>query len=301
MKLRKQFLLLVGVPTIALLVLAGYSASSLKVEGNNSERFSALAKLSVFTSQTVHELQKERGASAGFIGSRGLKFGSIVSQQRKTTDQKLSALNEHLSSFDETLFAPALGETLSNYRSEYLQLNKKRASVDQLSISVPDQVRYYTGLNTLLLGISDELGRYSPTGEIANTGTAFGTFVQSKERAVLERAILSNAFSQKKFTNGGFRKFTDLVNTQAVYLEVFSSNANPSMLDALVEAQRDASFDDVERMRRMAIDASETGRFTIDPEVWFKTITVKIGKLKEVENLLLDIVLQAAEVQAIQK
>nr|MBP8276837.1 nitrate- and nitrite sensing domain-containing protein [Propionivibrio sp.] len=31
----------------------------------------------------IHELQKERGMSAGFIGSRGSKFGPELAEQRK--------------------------------------------------------------------------------------------------------------------------------------------------------------------------------------------------------------------------
>lgn len=297
LSLRKKFILLVGVPTVALLAMAGFESVSLKAEASIASRFSALAELSEHTSQALHELQKERGASAGYLGSRGSKFGSILSDQRKSADSKISVLSDHLSTFDTAHFEGQFRELLRSLNASLNQLTSMRRSVDQLSIDISDQVAFYTQINAMLLGVSDLLGRYSPTGDIANTSTAFASFIQSKERAGLERASLSTAFSKKNFTEGEYRAFTDLVNTQSVYLEVFNASANPLMRDALDDAQRDQSFGAVERMRTMATQASISGDFTVDPEQWFSTITQKIGRLKEVEDLLLSVVLQAADDQ----
>jgi len=296
--LRKKFFLIVSVPTLALLSMAGIEAVALKAESADANRFASLALLSVDASSALHELQKERGASAGYIGSRGSKFGSILQQQRQETDRKIEVLETQLSTFDDSVFDAVLISTLSSLNTGLSSLSSMRRSVDQLNISVPDQVAFYTSINKDLLRISDALGRYSPTGEIANKGTAFATFLQSKERAGLERAMLSNAFSQKRFAGDSFRKFTDLMNTQTVYLEVFSSSANEAMLKALDEALADSSFESVERMRRLAIDAYQSGEYNVDPEVWFSTITQKIGKLKNVEDMAARLVLETSEKQA---
>ena len=49
-----------------------------------------LTELSVVYSELVHELQKERGMTAGFIGSKDTKFANKLKNQRQNTDQKLS-------------------------------------------------------------------------------------------------------------------------------------------------------------------------------------------------------------------
>ncbi len=46
-----------------------------------------IANLSVKLSNVVHELQKERGASAGYLNSKGKKFNNILSLQKKDTDK----------------------------------------------------------------------------------------------------------------------------------------------------------------------------------------------------------------------
>ena len=37
----------------------------------------------------IHELQKERGTSAGFLGSKGKNFGENLQKQRQLSDEKI--------------------------------------------------------------------------------------------------------------------------------------------------------------------------------------------------------------------
>ncbi len=48
----------------------------------------------------AHELQKERGLSAGFISSRGEKFSDALQSQRKLTDQQFEKFNNLLTQVD---------------------------------------------------------------------------------------------------------------------------------------------------------------------------------------------------------
>ncbi|RUM65198.1 MAG: chemotaxis protein, partial [Sulfurimonas sp.] len=52
----------------------------------------SIVALSIKMSNVLHELQKERGASAGFVGSNGAKFADILPQQYKETDAKIQEL-----------------------------------------------------------------------------------------------------------------------------------------------------------------------------------------------------------------
>jgi methyl-accepting chemotaxis protein len=57
-------------------------------------QMAAISDVSVAASGLVHELQKERGMSAGFIGSRGTKFGDALEKQRKDTDDRRAKLTQ---------------------------------------------------------------------------------------------------------------------------------------------------------------------------------------------------------------
>lgn len=294
---RKKIALLVAVPLVALLATASIEAAFLKAELESSERFAELVELGIKGSQLVHELQKERGASAGFLSSQGQKFGDILSTQRNATDAKLAVFNENLERFDQEQFSLEFQEKMAELRSDMVRLPSMRRSVDALTVEVKQQVAYYTHLNKDLLNISDYLGHYSPTGAIANTATAFSTFLQSKERAGLERAVLSSVFSKQRYDEGVYQRFNNLVTTQEVYLDVFRANADKNMMKLLGDAERDSAFQEVANMRASAIRAYSTGIFDVDPEYWFATITQKIGALKKVEDVLGEVVAAASNEQ----
>lgn len=286
LSLRKKFALLLTVPLLALLALAYGEYARLTVFSAQADQFNQLAKISISASKTVHELQKERGASAGFLGSKGKKFSQILKDQRRASDIRLAEFKQLREGFDPGQYGNEVGDAISLLDSLLIQLPNMRRSVDQQSVLVAEQVRFYTSINTNLLKLSDNLARYSPTGAVGNTSAAFATFLQSKERAGIERAVLSNVFARKIFDDETFAKFTNLVNTQKVYLEVFRTAANKTLLNILDTALQHPSFNSVETMRNQASEGYVSGEFDVDSEYWFTTITQKIGQLKLVEDEL---------------
>lgn len=286
LSLRKKLSLLIGIPMLALIAMATLEGTRLKEAIAEADRFEQLVELGVQGSRVLHELQKERGASAGYLGSSGLKFGQILKRQKLSSDEQLSLFNDINAEFETGMYEPDFAKGLQQLNVLIGQLPPIRRSVENQTISVPEQLGFYTNLNEHLLSLTDNLSRYSPTGTIANTGSAFATFLQSKERAGLERALLSNVFAKNSFGPGSYQQFKDLINTQSVYINVFRTAADVQSLSLLDETMRDASFGQVERMRTIAIEGEINGNFGVNAEEWFATITQKIGKLKSVENEL---------------
>lgn len=282
--IRKKLFFLVGVPILALICLALLESARLWGDYQAAQQYNQVITLSIVASQLTHELQKERGASAGFLGSKGSKFLSTLTKQRQLTDQKIVSYREVVDSVQPALVGAGLADITVEISNGLRQLSSMRKSVDQLSVAVNQQVGYYTDVNTRLLSLADNLARLSPTGAIANTSSAYSTFLQSKERAGIERAVLSNVFGAKKFGEGMYERFMTLVNTQSVYLQVFSTIANQEVLGFLSTAQRDPSFAAVETMRDSARVSALSGEFSVEAQHWFDTITQKIGQLKLVED-----------------
>lgn len=286
LSVRMKLSVLIGIPTIAMLALAVIESGRIMQVLNDSSRFVNLVDLSVEGSHVLHELQKERGASAGYLGSSGLKFGLTLKQQRRLTDERIALFHEFREKFDTIDLEQSTVNDIQEINTLLAQLQAMRNSVDKQSISVNEQLDYYTRLNEQLLGLTDVLAHYSPSGVLANTGTAFTAFLHTKEKAGLERAAISHVFANEGFEPGAYRYLTDLINTQAVYLNVFEAVANSEQKKSLEQASSDASFAQVEKMRSIAIEANEHGNFGVDTENWFETITQKIDKLKVVEDEL---------------
>ncbi len=257
-------------------------ASALKAE---THKILLLADISVKSSTLVHELQKERGASAGFIGSAGSKFVTALPEQRKLTDQMAKAFTDGLAKIDGQL-RPDVMQTLKTASKQLAGLNNIRDEVSSLTISTKKAVATYTEINTRLIEVIAFLPKISSVGEINNADTAYVNFILSKERAGIERAVLASTFAKDEFTNGSLLKLNQLIVEQNTYFERFSSLAINKHKQALEDLKGEAAFVESSRLRKVAIDNAAAGGFGVDPEYWFKVQTQKINHLKQFETML---------------
>ena len=102
------------------------------------------------------------------------------------------------------------------------KLSSMRQRVDQLTVSVQEEVGFYTQLNGRLLSIIDHTANNSSVLQLSNSANAIGSFLQHKERAGIERAVMSNTFATDKFTGALYIKFIALITEQNTYFSNFS-------------------------------------------------------------------------------
>ncbi|MFS1422255.1 methyl-accepting chemotaxis protein [Shewanella sp. 10N.286.48.B5] len=243
----------------------------------------SLSELAVINSALVHELQKERGMSAGFLGSKGQSFAQDLPQQRSMTDQQVS----NFSSIPAADHFPAkISSTLRQIDSQLQQLQSIRRSVDNLSISVAEEVKYYSDLNKTLLSVVDETAMQSTISELSLKLASFGAFLQLKERAGIERAVLSSTFGQQGFKAGGYVKFVTLVAEQNTYAERFSTMATDLALKQFEQDNRSKEVNAVNAIRQIAFSQNAEEIKNQHPEVWFKTSTNRINLLAKFEQYL---------------
>ncbi len=278
MTIKQKLMLISGIIFSVVILFSSKIVYTTWNEYKNIQETEELVKFSIKMSAVLHELQKERGASAGFIGSKGTKFVKILPNQYKSTDIKVAELNEFI----------------KNNPSPLVVLFKKNIDLDArfsirkkvLSLSVPVSipVKFYTGLNK---NIIDTISSFSkrPTDKEIRTGfNSFVVFISAKERAGIERAVLSGVFAQDKFTPKTAAKFTSLVSQQKAFLNLFYHTTDSKMQQAFVALKKHPAFKKVEEYRKIAF--SKRDGFGIDPTVWFKTITKKINQLKKFEDTL---------------
>ncbi|GGN03297.1 methyl-accepting chemotaxis protein [Shewanella xiamenensis] len=240
-----------------------------------------LSELAVTNSNFVHELQKERGMSAGFIGSAGKAFAGKIPSQRQLTDTQL----KYFQSFIENHNLPAVfAPKLRDLNTQLSKLASIRSQVDNLSISVADEVAYYTALNRELLAIVDETAKTGANQEIAIKAAAFSAFLQMKERAGIERAVLSSTFGQAGFMPKVYAKFITLVSEQNSYLERFIALATPNLVDAINRIQNSNEVKDVESLRQIAFDQDNQKIQQQNPEDWFAKSSARIDSLRDFEQ-----------------
>jgi|GEM_PF-4587846 len=74
LRIGRRMLIAAAVPVIGLAAYAGILFSERFGSAREMQRIAALAELAPRISAVVHEMQRERGQSAGFIASKGVSF-----------------------------------------------------------------------------------------------------------------------------------------------------------------------------------------------------------------------------------
>lgn len=279
----KLNLILVLVVTFSIIIL-GLTINKAYNEKIVIERAQSLNILSQKLSLLIHETQKERGASAGFIGSKGNKFTIILPKQRKLTDKRNFQLNSYISTLNLSLFSNELKSEISGFTSDINRINQIRSRVDNLSISLKDEVSYYSKMNEKILNIVSLTAKLADTQELVKALATYTNFLKSKERAGIERAVLSGTFAADKFAPGMFAKWITLVAEQNAFLDSSMAMADNNVKSYYKKIMNSSVVDEVNNMRAIAKNKALNGNFGIDSVLWFQTITKKINLLKKVDD-----------------
>lgn len=288
MSIRNKLILIVTVPAVSLLLLGSAMLFSKSREASAMSNIATLSELAVEMSSLLHETQKERGMSAGYLGSKGTKFGAELREQRKLTDQKISALNLFLDRFDRSQLNKSFLNQLESALGDLDQISAKRKAVSRQTLALPEVLDYYTGLNAAFLDSIGEVTSIESSTDLTNEVAAFVSFLLAKERAGTERAVLANTFASDRFGPGMFEKWISLVTQQDVYMREFQRYASSEAVAYYKEAMSAPCVKEVDAYREIARKSAETGDFDQEPMAWFATTTQKIDLLKEVEDKLSD-------------
>ena len=286
MKIRSRIALALLLPVLGFLVFAGMNVAKQYAASSELTHLQELAHVAPDISDLVHELQKERGNSAGFIASQGgAVFNDRLTAQREATNKVRTHFNEVMDAFDAESFGADFANKLRSARDSVGELDAKRKSVSDLSFTVPDMAKYYTGTITKLLDLVGDMAILSSEVHITDEIAAYVNLLQAKERAGIERAMGAAGFGKGAFAPAVHERFISLIAQQQAFLKGFMLFALPEQQAFYTETLRGEAVDDVERMRKIAIANPHGGDLEgITAGYWFDRITEKIELLKRVED-----------------
>jgi hypothetical protein len=253
--IRARVLFTIALPVLGMLGFASMVAIDSRAKSLEMGRVVELAGVAPFVSGLIHELQKERGASAGYIGSKGgdVTAADLKSQHTLTRDV-LVTFNSTLDDFDLVAFGADLTDRINKARGNVAKLGPERSKVIKFNTTVPKMASYYTGTITSLLEIIHEISGLSTDPKISTATIAYVNLLESKERAGRERAMGAAGFGSGEFQQGIYGKFTSLIATQGSYLDVFNKNASQEQINFYMATVKGPDVDEVSRMRALAIN-----------------------------------------------
>lgn len=224
----------------------------------------------------VHEMQKERGYSAGFIASNGGSFADNLRQQRLDTVAAVARYRAEVS-----LLAGDNSELASELSDRFAALETVRGDVDAFSLSVGEMAAFYTGTINLLLELAYPEAGQSAQDQLRAIASARAFVASAKESAGLERAMGAAGLT------GGFSapiidRFIGLKGAQHALLSQSNSILRrPGWVEQLYETPEYQAITDARLIIR---DGVETGDFSaISGPEWFAISTDWIDLLRQTE------------------
>jgi len=282
----KKIALILMLPVLSLLYLSVTDTLESFRQQKDLSTLQQLTDVAVASSALVHETQKERGLTAKYFGAKSVAAKTNLDNQRKHVDQKSAALKEFLATHDLSLGGQQVQSKLSTALQQLTELSSTRQLVDNNGINLAGALTYYTGLNALFLDLVGYMSHTTHHADLALGVAAYANFLQSKERAGIERAIVANAFAADTISAGNFSRFLSLLAQHNTYLQAFATVASEQQLQLLKNTLQGASVNEVQRLREVLIDKHESGGFAVDANHWFDTATQKINLLKKIEDQL---------------
>src|SRR5712692_695492 len=184
----KRIILVVLLPMLGML---GLSAEILLTKQRQAAEMVKLAQLSSYATDIgglVHELQKERAISTGYVSSRGEKFKSEFEAQRNLTTAKRAAFERALGTLDLRSFDAGFVRKSEAAKAAVAKLDSARQQSTSLAVAPADNVKFYT---TTIAGLLDNVGEIAVAikhNEVPRAIMGFVNLMQGKERSGQERA-----------------------------------------------------------------------------------------------------------------
>ncbi|MCD6459084.1 methyl-accepting chemotaxis protein [bacterium] len=238
--------------------------NNLSIAKNTSQQIILAEKMS----GTVHELQKERRLSVGYLASKAKKDKDKVEYQREKSNAKI----EDLKSIDD------------NTASFYSQLLNVRKQVDNNLLQPFEALNEYTEIiNTLLNGV-ETLVNITEEADVKDILFAQLNFISAKDQMGQIRAILNATFTKNKFTSKMFTKYSYLTASYYDHINTFLSFTSHAVHQYYDNEFHGKAIDNTKEMIEIAFNKANKGGFGLPPKSWWKNSTATIDKLKKIED-----------------
>ena len=284
---------MVSVPLLALLYFSISDVIQKNAIAAQMHQVNMNIELGIKASNLVHELQKERGMTAGYLGSNGKSFADRLPGQRALVDERYAELQEFVSANYDMVKVLEEQPRFQQGNRAMDSIAQLRSRVTSLNIPAAEAIGFFTRTNADYLSINSIIAGETIRADISAHVSAYVNFLQGKERAGIERAVLSNVFARDAFTPALHQKFLQLVAVQQSFHETFLQFATAKFKKLYEQTVTGEYVTTTESMRKVAMSKQEG--FGIRSGDWFNAQTGKINLLKEVEDGLASMLLEEAD------
>jgi hypothetical protein len=274
--IRRRVARILALPAVVVLVLLGVVAARQYQDLRAARATSESVTLTLGVQSLVHELQTERGITAGVLGGNP-SFRNESAPARARTDGQRSALARQLGSG---------GEGSAAVRTALQQLDglpTVRAATDSGAAGRAATFDFYTARIDALSAADVGLDR--TTDERLRRGaTALQALGDATEALAQERAFLNGVFSAGGFAPGEYVRFASMRASEQVALDRFGRFATADQKASLRYALSTGAAQETQYFEQVAVSAADGHHLVVNPQSWWSGLTTVLDDLNQLQQ-----------------
>ncbi|MBI2306651.1 MAG: EAL domain-containing protein [Rhodocyclales bacterium] len=256
---------------------------------DNALAASRWANISGEASELAHELQKERGLSSGMLASKHSLFTSALLEQRERTDVVLAHVRATLGELPQ--WEPSIEPLAALTDGTLAALEERRKQIDQDRVRRDEAVAYYTQAIAALFELLARTLGSGQQGDLIRQQIAFVAFLQAKEMAGLERALITAVLSSQEFSENERLELQRIKSIEETRLQQFVQLAD----DEAVQGFHALTLEPYVAAANLVRESIFVDASVYDAKSWFNVATRKIEAMKSVEDIVRNAVSTRAE------
>jgi len=221
------------------------------------KKVETLVLLSVNLSKLVHETQKERGMTTGYLASKGKKFQDQLLKQKDSTNKKFITIKNSIGKVDFKSYPKIFQENMDEILTALKNLKNIRQKVQTLKITNSNAFKYYTNINSIILNNIKHIAKLANDPIITRDIIAYANFLLSKERSGMERAVITNTLVVDRLSKETETRIASLITAQKIYINNFLDLANENSIKFYKQTLVGEAIDEVNRIRLSLENASK--------------------------------------------
>jgi methyl-accepting chemotaxis protein len=287
--IKRKLLTMLVLPLLGILVFSGMIVFDRVSQVQDASQLIKDAEFFSEIGTVAHSLQKERGTSVAFVSSKGAKMADKLPTMRHDSDKAIQVLTKNI---NERIVK---GDTaLQNTLNTLAKLNTLRQKSSEFQIDGLACAAQYTGIIQSILELSSTLANSAKNTKIMRGANAYSAYLNVKERAGRERAILAGIFAIDKMDLPHLLKLSGNLGESNASFNLFTQIATSEQIEFHKQTVTGKSVTEVDTMRKHALESALDTSLGIDNAYWFEQSTARINLMKMVEDKLVADLLSSA-------
>lgn len=249
---------------------------------NQAKFINSLTQVSIASNKLVHELQKERGLTAGYLASGKQKFVQELKDQRILSNSKSNDLSKYLDQSNKELKEYFVKLNIDGFLSK---IDNLRSSIDQNQLNALEAIGTYTQIIGSLIELNrlnmDKASKFDNLYELTKS---LYNFTQIKENYGQLRANINRIATTDSVDFGGSQNVSRLYHNNNLLKSEFDYYAYDKYKLPYDELNQKEMFNYISSTINKILTNLNKKGLSIPPEQWFETCTNYINELAEIEN-----------------